>query len=220
MTGLLVKDLLIILRNLSPYYLLVILFSLPSAFGSPEMFPANFGMMSHLAFAMQVFISMELDFSSGWMRLVPAMPISVFSEVAEKYVLSAILAAMATVFSLLAFGALALAGVARADLTFSVVAAGLLSSLPYVAIMIPAMYKFGPTHSRYVFIGFVFLLTSLPFLASYLGIDVFSLLSSLEPHQFLPALLLGMLAFMMGSFAISVHARGRTRGAFEPSCGV
>ena len=151
MKGLMIKDILILRKNIK-MTLLMSLFFLIFAYGSNNP-PYIIGMATILFSTMSV-TTMSYDEMTKWDRYALAMPITRRSVVISKYLLATILAVLAVVVS---------SGIAyflilpKSDMIFielflvAYVVFGL--ALIYTSFMIPLVYKFGVERTRIAIIG-------------------------------------------------------------------
>jgi ABC-2 type transport system permease protein len=180
MKGLLMKDLLLIKKSFSLVYLMPIALSLFVGIGSPSSIPVFLGVTIAIVFSFQAVTTMEFDSNTGWERSVAAMPITVTTEVVEKYALSLLMLVCSAIVTLVLETVLVFSGVLQSSVLSISVILAIASSTLYVSVIIPAIYKFGIAKSRMVFIAFITIITVIPMLASLAGVDIYVLVAQTD----------------------------------------
>lgn len=202
MRGLLIKDGYLILKNLSMIYLAAFLMAILPGFRNPSMLLPLLSMLVAVVLGSQVAVTLSWDEKAKWKTMLVSFPLSVFQEVAGKYVLSLIL-------SIISFIAVCLLGglARRANIIMDqsiILFAGLsfCVCLLYNMIMIPATYLFGSGKSRMVLIIFVGVLpTVAALLLRTLRIDITRI--SFDRRFLAVMLFSGMIILLTISFFIS-----------------
>ena len=209
MIGLIKKDIYLILKNLSAVYLLAFLIAIiPATQNSAMLFPILSFLLA-VSFSTQIAVTMDLDEKSNWKKIVFAMPLSKYIEVAGKYVLSLLLAVLAAGFVFL-FGLLFVYGLPSLTKGWAEIMA--YSSISfclcvlYNAIMIPATYKFGSSKSRIVLVVFVAILPTIgTLIMSRTGVTISMI--ALTPQTIVLLCFTGMFIIEFISFILSVKIR-------------
>ena len=152
MTGLILKDFLILRKTLRTYLLfLVVYVGLAfSGFWSPQ-FVSGFIMVMIAVLPMNVF---AYDKQAKWDTYGLALPVGRTKTVAARY-LCVLILCLSTVVLELVFGALLFAAGKLEDFgeyLFAGAVCGLMAALVN-AVMLPFLYKFGPDRARVVLIG-------------------------------------------------------------------
>ncbi|MCI9501304.1 MAG: ABC-2 transporter permease [Hungatella sp.] len=194
MTGLLKKDLMLIMKNISPAYFLAILPPVVVSLNNPAYFLFILSVTVGFLSAAQVSTTLDLDEKVHWQRNVMSMPVSIAGIAMSKYILTLILAGLA--------GA-AVALISSIYLKDVVVIYGVITLLMvvfYNAVVIPVSYRFGTGASRYFIMFFISVPIMFVYIFKIFDIDFQKILMSLE----LKTLYLLMWALGAASLAVSV----------------
>ena len=152
MTGLVIKDFLILRKTLRTYLLFVVVYLALAGSGvwSPE-FVAGFVMVMISVLPMNVF---AYDKQAKWDTYGLALPVGRTKTVAARYLCVLILCLSTVVLECVVGGVLFAAGKLEdlGDYLVTGAACGLLAVLVN-AVMLPFLYKFGPDRARIVLIG-------------------------------------------------------------------
>ena len=174
MNGLLLKDIKITLRNLSFFYLLpvlVLIFVGIFNFQSVELTFVLVATTVPMVLSFQVSSTFFLDDGVKWDRMVAVMPLSIKEEVGSKYLLALLWSIIALIITATLCSILALVFSGSLHLAFYSSFAGLLLGLLYNAVIMPIIFRFGVTKSRYVFIATIYGIALVPVVASFLGFN-------------------------------------------------
>ena len=152
MTGLVIKDFLILRKTLRTYLLFIVVYLALAGSGvwKPE-FVAGFVMVMIAVLPMNVF---SYDKQAKWDTYGLALPVGRTKTVAARY-LCVLILCLSTVALECAFGVVMFAAGKLEDVgeyLFTGAACGLIAVL-INAIMLPLLYKFGPERARVVLIG-------------------------------------------------------------------
>jgi ABC-2 type transport system permease protein len=205
MTGLLKKDFLLIIKNLSFIFLFpFIVVIIPVIKNSALLMPlASF--MIALIFASQILTTMALDEMAHWKRNVSAMPIPSREEVGSKYIL-------AFSMSLMSLIVVCIVGLLSADylqITMDVVLFYMVLSfcigILYNLIIIPAAFKLGTSKCKYVLFVFVIIPTATPFILDALNIKINFELIKLNIYEIMLLCLVVILFLMAISYLVAVR---------------
>ncbi len=211
MVGLLIKDLLLIKKSFSLVYLMPMALGLFVGIGNPSAIPMFFGVLIAIVFSFQAVTTMEFDSNAGWERSVAAMPITVTTEVVEKYVLSLLMLVCSVVVTLLLEAVLVLLGILQSSVRPTSVLLAIASSTIYVSVIIPAIYKFGIAKSRMVFIAFITAITVIPMLASLVGVDIYALAAGADVGLGASATSLFLIFAVACSMLVSIRVKRKVR---------
>lgn len=152
---------------------------------------------------------MALDEKSNWKKMVFAMPLSKYAEVASKYLLSLLLGIISAGFVFL-FGVLFAYGLPNLTKGWDEVIAysgvSFCICVLYNAIMIPATYKFGASKSRMVLLVIVAILPTVgTLIMKKTGIKLSTI--ALTPQTIVMLCLGGILVIEFVSFMLSIKIR-------------
>ena len=213
MTGLILKDFLILRKTLRTYLLFLAVYVVLAFSGvwSPE-FVSGFVMVMIAVLPMNVF---AYDKQAKWDTYGLALPVGRTKTVAARY-LCVLILCLATVVLECVFGAVLFAAGKLEDVGeyfFSGAVCGLMAALVN-AILLPFLYKFGPERARIVLIGVVgiiFAALAAVFVVIPKGDGVVWLetLSELQTAAIPVIGLLAGLALLCVSFLLSRHFYGR-----------
>ena len=213
MTGLILKDFLILRKTLRTYLLFLAVYVVLAFSGvwSPE-FVSGFIMVMIAVLPMNVF---AYDQQAKWDTYGLALPVGRTKTVAARY-LCVLILCLSTVVLECVFGAVLFAAGKLEDVgeyLFSGAVCGLMAALVN-AILLPFLYKFGPERARIVLIGVVgifFAVLAAVFVVIPKGDGVVWLetLSELQTAAIPVIGLLAGLALLCVSFLLSRHFYGR-----------
>ncbi|MCM3699470.1 ABC-2 transporter permease [Paenibacillus macerans] len=173
MIGLIKKDFMLIVKSISPVYLIAVAAPSFVVTQNPQYFLPILTLVIAFMFAVQVTTTMSLDENVKWRKSVTAMPITPFQEAASKYVLTLLLAIMSSLI-VLVIGITIGATLFSLDIDtiimytffcFSI-------SLLYNTIVIPAAYKYGTAKSRYFLMLSMVIAMSIPYLGNLFGLNM------------------------------------------------
>ena len=213
MTGLILKDFLILRKTLRTYLLFLAVYVVLAFSGvwSPE-FVSGFIMVMIAVLPMNVF---AYDQQAKWDIYGLALPVGRTRTVAARY-LCVLILCLSTVVLECVFGAVLFAAGKLEDVgeyLFSGAVCGLMAALVN-AILLPFLYKFGPERARIVLIGVVGLIFAavaavLVVIPKSDGIVWLETLSELQTAAIPVIGLLAGLALLAVSFLLSRHFYGR-----------
>ena len=209
MIGLIKKDIYLILKNLSAVYLLAFLIVIIPATQNLEMLFPMLSFLVAMILSTQIAATMALDEKSNWKKMVFAMPLSKYAEVASKYLLSLLLGIISAGFVFL-FGVLFAYGLPNLTKGWDEVIAysgvSFCICVLYNAIMIPATYKFGASKSRMVLLVIVAILPTVgTLIMKKTGIKLSTI--ALTPQTIVMLCLGGILVIEFVSFMLSIKIR-------------
>lgn len=209
MIGLIKKDIYLILKNLSAVYLLAFLIVIIPATQNLEMLFPMLSFLLAMILSTQIAATMALDEKSNWTKMVFAMPLSKYAEVASKYLLSLLLGIISAGFVSL-FGVLFAYGLPNLTKGWDEVIAysgvSFCICVLYNAIMIPATYKFGASKSRMVLLVIVAILPTVgTLIMKKTGIKLSTI--ALTPQTIVMLCLGGILVIEFVSFMLSIKIR-------------
>lgn len=178
MKALLLKDLLVIRKNISLVYLFPLLVILICGNGNPGFLVAMVASVVPLFFGFLLYGTFYSDENSHWLRMAKGMPLTTSQMVREKYVLSGLVLLFGVFVDLVV---VCLIGtIFNVDMKFCLlmVLVGLLLGILYAICLIPAIILYGVSKGPIVFIACIGLLMAIPSIISFAGINVdFALLS-------------------------------------------
>lgn len=209
MIGLIKKDIYLILKNFSVVYLLAFLIVIIPATQNPEMFFPMLSFLLAMILSTQIAATMALDEKSNWKKMIFALPLSKYVEVASKYLLSLLLGTMSAGFVflfgvLLVYALLSLTKGWNEVIAYSGVSFCL--CVLYNAIMIPATYKFGASKSRMVLLVIVAIFPTIGTLIMKKA-DIKLSMIALTPQTIILLCIGGILIIELVSFMISAKIR-------------
>ncbi|MEG0125636.1 MAG: ABC-2 transporter permease [Clostridia bacterium] len=206
MLGLMIKDILVILKTFQMVTLFGLLPPFIVALQNHSYFMPILAIVIPVIFASQISMTMGQDEMAHWRKNVTAMPISIEAEAGSKYLLLIVLSGLSMLVLFLASFAASLFYPLGFDTVLLFSLLGFLYALLYGLIIIPASFRYGTSSSKYVFMLFIFLPTMIPVLLHSLGValDFTSFLSINNSVLFLLLFLVG-LALCAISYRITVH---------------
>lgn len=173
MIGLIKKDLLLILKNISIAYIFGILVPLFVVLQNPQFFMIIITLIISLMFAMQITTTMSLDENVKWRKNVTAMPITIFQESLSKYILTFLLASLS---SLIVFVLVSIIGGVFLELNIYTIAVYTFLCFTivilYNAIVIPVSFKYGTSKGRYFIMAFMAIPISIPYLLKIFDLHI------------------------------------------------
>lgn len=209
MIGLIKKDIYLILKNFSVVYLLAFLIVIIPATQNPEMFFPMLSFLLAMILSTQIAATMALDEKSNWKKMIFALPLSKYVEVASKYLLSLLLGTMSAGFVFL-FGVLLVYALPSLTKGWNEVIAysgvSFCLCVLYNAIMIPATYKFGASKSRMVLLVIVAIFPTIGTLIMKKA-DIKLSMIALTPQTIILLCIGGILIIELVSFMISAKIR-------------
>jgi hypothetical protein len=212
MKGLIKKDILVIIRNLSPFHLLGFLPPLFVVFVNRESSFPIICMVVSMYLAYQVGTSMAFDEAVNWRRSVTAMPVPPHIEAGSKYVLSLCFALLSSVVVLI----IGIIMAANAWVSYGSVV--LFSILAFVLVMfyndikIPATYRLGAANSRYIFMLFIYIPVIAAICLQTLQVNVdFASITDIGPLSLVALVLPGLFIISLLSFWMSVRVLKRRK---------
>lgn len=205
MTGLLKKDLYIIISEISWLNLVVIL--MPAAIGiaNPLMLLPTLCLVLSFVFSYDLMVTFSSDEAVNWQKNASALPLTVLQVAGSKYLLFLLLAA-ASVLLELGFGVLVTQVFypEYAHLVLSSLLYGFTFMVVYCAAMIPVTYQFGTNKSRHILLLLVLAVSLTPVVLGNFapGFDLMALI--MAPEAFFGIILILLLGFTILSFCITV----------------
>ena len=206
MIGLLIKDIILTRRTWSFVYLFPVVMVTVLGFITSPQNPAFAMLMVAVAvatiFAFQVSMTFSFDESVKWERMVAAMPVSGIDLVVSKYLLAIVLSGLSLVVCV-ALGLLITVFTSMSPLQvveFSLI--GLAFGLLYDAVLLPIVFKFGVSKSKYVLMALIYGFVLVPLLLNQFGLS-FDYLGLLENISVLGLVALGVVVIFCVSFALS-----------------
>lgn len=207
MLGLLKKDLLLIIRTISPIYLVTFLVVIFPIIQNPSFLMPIISLMVGLLFAMQVLSTMSLDEVVKWEKNLTAMPISVRDEVVSKYIFAILLSVFSLIIvSIIGRIAIMFLPISKLVLLFYIILSFVIG-LIYNAIVIPSAFKYGSANCKYVLFVFVSLPTIVAFIAKTLKIEINIQNISMSYSLFIASILAFTLLVLAISFKISLYVK-------------
>lgn len=182
MKGLILKDIYLVLKSISWVYLFPIAIIIVCAGSNITFLLPIISMIIPIFFGFFVNNTLYADEQSHWNRYSRALPLSISTVVTSKYVLGGLLLLCGSFFSLIVCVILAILGSIPLKYALSLVLLGLMLSIVYVSVLIPAVYKFGISKGPVIFIGLISILVVIPIGLNSLGIniDTEALLSNIQ----------------------------------------
>lgn len=173
MIGLIKKDLFLIVKSISPVYLIAVAAPSFVVTQNPQFFMPMLTLVIAFMFALQVTTTMSLDENVNWRRSVTAMPITAFHEAASKYILTLLLAVLSSLI-VLGLGVIIGINLFSIDLDTIIMYTFFCFSISvlYNTIVIPASYKYGTAKSRYFLMLFMVIAMSIPYLLNLFGLNM------------------------------------------------
>lgn len=216
MLGLIKKDLLLIIKNISPAYIVAIAAPSVAAFSNRQFFMFVLSLVFSFLLAMQVSITMSLDETVKWRRNVTAMPITSSCEVMSKAALTFLLALLSVVFiSILGAVGSILLKISVAEIVMYC-GIGFFLVILYNSIVIPASYKWGVSTGRYLPMILIIVPILLPYLMQLLKIQVTdSSMNSINIYWFLIGILLFSAIVLLLSVIISTRILSKMKGSLS-----
>jgi len=198
MTGLLLKDIYTVLKQMKFFVLVVIIMACLPGYSM-----LTFALVYS---AMLPMTALAYDERSGWDKLAGTMPYSTMDIVLSKYALGYIMIAGATLISALAQGILAAVGVAKPVENVLMQIAGAVGiALFFEAVVLPLMIRFGVEKGRVIFIAIGAAIGVL-IATAYKSIDSFQLPDGLNTTTLTVGVVLVLLVLNAISMLISVKS--------------
>lgn len=214
MLGLIKKDILLIIKSISPAYIIAIAAPSVAAFSNRQYFMFVLSITFSFLLAMQVSTTMSLDETVKWRRNVTAMPLTSADEVESKAVITILLGFLSVSFIFL------LGIVGSFILKISIVeiemycGLGFFLVIIYNAIVIPASYKWGVSTGRYLPMILIIMPIILPYLMRLFKIKVTtSVRDSVDIYFFLICLFIFSILILSFSIMISIRILNNMKGS-------
>ncbi|WP_320931757.1 ABC-2 transporter permease [Hungatella sp.] len=214
MLGLIKKDILLIIKSISPAYIIAIAAPSVAAFSNRQYFMFVLSITFSFLLAMQVSTTMSLDETVKWRRNVTAMPLTSADEVESKAVITILLGFLSVSFIFL------LGIVGSFILKISIVeiemycGLGFFLVIIYNAIVIPASYKWGVSTGRYLPMILIIMPIILPYLMRLFKIKVTtSVRDSVDIYFFLICLFILSILILSFSIMISIRILNNMKGS-------
>lgn len=203
MIGLLKKDIILIIKNVSYIYLIAVLAPIIPIIQNPNYLMIIVSLIFSLLFAAQTIQTLSLDEAINWNKIVSAMPVTIKEEIGSKYILSIFLSAISSI--IIAIVGFSMYNVVH--LTFQTiifyVALGFSFGMLYNSIIIPAAYKFGTANCRFILFIFVLIPILINFGLQKLNISLQTFKLSIGQIAFFMLILFIVLMFI--SYIISIR---------------
>lgn len=214
MLGLIKKDILLIIKSISPAYIIAIAAPSVAAFSNRQYFMFVLSITFSFLLAMQVSTTMSLDETVKWRRNVTAMPLTSADEVESKAVITILLGFLSVSFIFL------LGIVGSFILKISIVeiemycGLGFFLVIIYNAIVIPASYKWGVSTGRYLPMILIIMPIILPYMMRLFKIKVTtSVRDSVDIYFFLICLFILSILILSFSIMISIRILNNMKGS-------
>lgn len=147
MKGLLIKDFLVIAKQLKLFLLLIPIMALTAG--------TSLASIAILLGAVLPMTAVAYDEQSKWEQLAAMMPYSKKDLVLSKYLLGYLCMAGATILFLLAQFVLTVVTAGNTDSSFFMILLSIVNGLLLIAVNMPILFKFGAQKGRFVFILFL-----------------------------------------------------------------
>lgn len=209
MVGLLRKDFLLIVRNLSPIYLLAFVATILPVIQNPFFLMPIISMTVGLFFAFQVLTTISLDEVANWYKNITAMPLSTEQEVLSKYLLSIILSSIsALIVAIVGLIAVSFLPYIKDTLILYILLSFIIGLL-YNSIIIPSAFRYGSSNCKFVLFIFVSLPTVFALIVRTLNIEI-NLSDISISHRMFPVLILLFIVIILSvSYKITVQIKNK-----------
>jgi hypothetical protein len=196
MLGLIAKDLILIKKKLSVLYVIPIVIIVVATSQNILLMLGILPFAFILIAALQPIQCFEYDENSDWNEALKTLPCSNLEIVGSKYILLAVFLVGATVVMAVVVAVAGMFVETGLSNLFLFCLLGLFASSFYAAIVIPSIYRFGFTKSRYILFIVVALFTAVPLVLQFLNLDTMVILASGN--------LLNMLNILLGPATILI----------------
>lgn len=153
MRGLLKKDIFLILKSFSPIYLILFFAVMIQTFQSPRMIFPMITFWFTIFFSSQTITTMTFDEDINWNQTMHSIPITIYDEVASKYLISMLMGLLS--YALILFIGCIFIYIIPFDITslreviwYSIISFCL--CILYNSIMIPIAFRYGTRQSRII----------------------------------------------------------------------
>lgn len=171
MIGLITKDLLLIIKNLSFIYFLPLLVLIMPISQNLSLLMPILSIGITLLLASQVLNTFSLDESANWQKNIICMPITPNGEVLSKFILSCMLSLLSAILVFFIGIIAANYSIISVKDIASYVILSFSGGLLYNSIVIPTAYKYGSAKCRYILYLFIIIPTALPYILSVFKIS-------------------------------------------------
>jgi hypothetical protein len=209
MIGLITKDLLLIIKNLSFIYFLPLLVLILPISQNPVLLMPILSIGITLLLASQVLNTFTLDENVNWQKNIMCMPVTPNGEVLSKFMLSCMLSSFSTILVFFIGIIAATYNIISIKDIASYVILCFGGGLLYNSIVIPTAYKYGSAKCRYILYFFIIIPTALPYILSVFNFR-YQLSDILAKFKVLNGLLIAsgfVLLIAIVSYYISVRIR-------------
>lgn len=172
MKGLILKDLYLVLKTISWVYLFPIAIIIICSGSNITFLMPMIAMIIPLFFGFFISNTLHEDEKSNWDRYSGALPLSNNTRAASKYIIGGFLLICGGFLSLIVFSVLSFVFSISIEYTLILVLLGVVMSVAYISILIPAVYKYGVSKGPVIFIGLISLMVIIPIGLSSFGIKV------------------------------------------------
>ncbi|WP_164473188.1 ABC-2 transporter permease [Clostridium sp. E02] len=200
MIGLLKKDMLLIVKSLSPIYFIAIMPPLMVSLNNPNYSIFIILTVFDFLVAMQIQTTMEWDERTHWKNTLMSMPIRAEAAAFSKYLLAFVLASFAGVVH----GIVSIIILKKLSAFYIVMAFVVI--IIYNALIIPVSFAFGTNKSKYFLIIFVTIPTFLAYLFKKLNINISKYLMSFKTGRIYIFSFCVLIVFVCVSIAVSIKA--------------
>lgn len=206
MTGLLVKDLILLKRTVKNMIGIIVIFTLPGWFDESN------GMMLAIAFvlSMNVMSSFSYDEFSHWETYALTMPINKRTYVNSKYVLGGILSLIGTLIVVLLLTAKMLVFSSfDGELVILSAVVALFGSYALTTISLPILFKYPVEKARFTVMGTIMAMTvsglGINFVAKKVGFEILPKLAMVTAGQFIGLVIVVTLIIIFFSYLLSSY---------------
>ncbi|HGM3509299.1 TPA: ABC-2 transporter permease [Clostridioides difficile] len=207
MIGLIKKDFLLIKKSFTPIYLFAIIIAVLPLIKNPTFLVPIMSLVLFLLFSSQLLVTFNLDELANWNKNISAMPISIYKEIASKYIVSFILSILPLlILILLSILTINSLNVSKGFIIYCIISGFMISCL-YNSIVIPAAFKFGTNKCRLILFIFVGVLTIIPILLNSLNIQIDYSSIKLSTSTFLVLSILAILIITIISYTVSIKIK-------------
>lgn len=193
MKGLLIKDFLVIAKQLKLFLLLIPIMALTAG--------TSLASIAILLGAVLPMTAVAYDEQSKWEQLAAMMPYSKKDLVLSKYLLGYLCMAGATILFLLAQFVLTIVTAGNTDSSFFMILLSIVNGLLLIAVNMPILFKFGAQKGRFVFILFLGLGCAAASIFNHVNAEV-----PVYGAKFLPAIVL-ILAILANIVSVMISMR-------------
>jgi hypothetical protein len=172
MLGLFHKDILLIIKSITPIYLLPVIVV---TFAALQNSTLGFFMLFFVLAMTMGFLAvstMDSDEKAGWLSTQYALPLSLGEIVVSKYLLVLVSSGLAVCIFIVIWSIASI--VIGSSMEYFLVSCTLaiFMSVTYCSITIPAIYRYGSSKGSFVFVAIVIAVTAIPFIANWLGFEI------------------------------------------------